>query len=135
MPEPTKSRAAVPGFALVVGSMAVVAALVVLIARVGDSRPAAPAEPAMANIDVVSDPVGASVFRADDGGLIGIAPLVISLPRSEKDLVIITKHPGYQDRRSTVPLFSASGRIDIELIRIGAKERPIPPPPPDGWTP
>jgi hypothetical protein len=135
MSEPTKPRSPVPPFAKVVGAMVVVAAVIAIVVRAGDAgrAPATPPGPPMTNVDIVSDPVGASVFDAD-GGLIGVAPLVISAPRSEKELVIFTKYPGYQDRRSTVPLFSETGRIDVELIKIGAKE-PHPKPLPDHWVP
>jgi PEGA domain len=136
MSDPTTSRSSVSTFALVVGGMVAVAAVILLVVRAGGSgEVAAPPEgPAMANIDIVSDPVGASVFLADDGGLIGTAPLTITRPQSDKELVVITRHEGYQDRRSTIPLFAANGRVDIELIRIGEKERPVPQRP-DGWTP
>jgi hypothetical protein len=134
MTEPTKPRSSLPPFAKVVGAFVAVAAVIAIVVRAGDGgRPVAPSGPPMTNVDVVSDPVGASVFDAD-GGLIGVAPLVISVPRSDKDLVIFTKYPGYQDRRSTIPLYSASGRIDVELIKIGAKE-PKPKPLPDHWAP
>lgn len=135
MPEPTKSPPALYGFLKVVGALVVVAAVIAIVVRAGDAGrgPSEPPGPPMTNVDVVSDPVGASVFNAD-GGLIGIAPLVISVPKSDKELVIFTRHEGYQDRRSTIPLYATSGRIDVELIKIGEKERHVKALP-DGWTP
>ena len=134
MPEPTKSPAALSSLLKVVGALVVVAAVIAIVVHAGEGgRASTPPGPPMTNVDVVSDPVGASVFDAD-GGLIGIAPLVISVPKSDKDLVVITKAEGYQDRRSTVPLYATSGRIDVELIRIGEKERPVKALP-DGWVP
>jgi hypothetical protein len=123
-------------FALVVGAIAVVAAVIFVVVRAGDAgrEPAVPPGPPMANIDIVSDPVGASVFLADDGGLIGIAPLVLTRPQSDKDLTIIVRHEGYKDRRSTVPLLSPSGRIDVALTAIGEKD-PVVPAPHDGIAP
>jgi hypothetical protein len=135
MPEPTKAPSALSSFLKIAGAMVVVAAVIALVVRAGDAGRASldPPGPPMTNVDVVSDPVGASVFDAD-GGLIGIAPLVISVPRSDKELVIFTRHEGYQERRSTVPLYSVSGRLDVELIKIGEKERQVKALP-DGWTP
>jgi hypothetical protein len=119
MPEPPQSRAAGHPFAVAVGAIVAVAAVVVVVVRAGSTGPA-PRDPGVTNVDIVSDPVGASVIRADDGGVLGLAPLTLTLPKSETDLPVIVRHEGYQDRLVKVPLFSMSGRIDVELIKIGA---------------
>jgi hypothetical protein len=136
MAEPSGSRAGVRSYAIVVGALAVVVAVVVFVVRAGDAaRGGGAPEPALSNVDIVSIPSGATVFRAPDGGVLGTTPFTLSLPKSDKDLAVIVRADGYQDRRVTVPLFSESGRVDVTLTAIGADAAPVPPPPPDGWVP
>ena len=104
----------------------VVVALVAVVAvalRLGSAGPAAgeaSSVPALTNVDIVSVPAGAVVVRADDGGVLGQTPLVLSVARSDTALPVILKADGYEDRRVAVPLFSESGRVDVTLTALGA---------------
>jgi hypothetical protein len=126
-------RTASLSFALAVGAILAVVAVVILIVRAGDAAHTdAPAGPPLTTIDIVSDPPGATMVRADDGGLIGVAPFTASLPKSDSELPVFVKLEGYQTRWLTVPLFSVMGRIDVKLWRDGV-DSGIPASPPDHW--
>jgi hypothetical protein len=113
--------------------MLAVVVVVVLIVRAGDAaRTDVPAGPPHTTIDIVSDPPGATMVRADDGGVLGVAPFTASLPKGEGELPVFVKLDGYQTRWLTVPLFSVTGRIDVKLWRDG-EDSGIPPSPPDHW--
>jgi len=128
-PQRTASRS----FALAVGAIIAVVAVVILIVRAGDAAHTdAPAGPPRTTIDIVSEPPGATMVRADDGGLIGVAPFTASLPKGEGELPVFVKLEGYQTRWLTVPLFSETGRIDVKLWRNGV-DSGIPPSPPEHW--
>ena len=88
----------------------------------------------MTTVTVVSDPAGATVTLAD-GGLLGVTPFELTVPKRDADLPVTVRREGYQDSHVTVPLFSATGRIDVMMTAIGAKPPKPPKPPPDGWTP
>jgi hypothetical protein len=134
MPEPTRSRLSVGPFATVVGAMVAVVAVVAFVVRVGDAGRSTRTDPGITTIDIVSEPPGASVVRADDGGVLGLTPLNVSFPKSDKDLAVVVSHEGYQDHRANVPLFSASGRIDVTLTPVGVDAAAVPSLP-DHWTP
>ena len=110
-------------------------AVVIFVVRAGDVRREAPVEPEITNVEIFSLPEGASVVRADDGGVLGQTPMTLTMPKSDKDLLVIFKADGYQDHPVKVPLFSETGRVDVKLTAIGADAAVSPPPPPDGWVP
>jgi hypothetical protein len=122
---------------LALGAIALVVALVMLVVRAGEGgRSAAPEapQPPMTTVMIVSEPAGATITRPD-GGVLGKSPLTLTLPKSDGDLVVIVSLDGYQSRRSSVPLFSQSGRVDVALSPNGVDAAVNHPPPPDGWTP
>jgi hypothetical protein len=82
----------------------------------------------------VSDPSGATVTLAD-GGVLGVTPFKVTFPKREAELPVIVSREGYQTRRLTVPLFSATGRIDVMMTAVGADAPPPPKPLPKDWTP
>jgi hypothetical protein len=132
MSQPSSSRAP-RTFMLVVAGMVVVALVAIFVVRVGGGRDAPVADPNLANIEIRSAPSGATVLLLD-GGVLGTTPFVAALQQSPKELPVVVKLEGYQDHPLTVPLFSANGRIDTKLTRIG-EDAAVPRPLPDGWTP
>ena len=88
---------------VVVGALVAVVAVVVLVVRA--SRPTEPVEtgPVMTTVTIVSDPAGATVKDAD-GGLLGVAPFDLIVPKREVELPVVVSREGYQDSRITVPL-------------------------------
>jgi hypothetical protein len=121
-------------FVLVVGALVAVVAVVVLIVRA--SRPAEPVEtgPVMTTVTIVSDPAGAPVSDAD-GGLLGVAPFDLIVPKREAELPVVVRREGYQDSRITIPLYSVTGRVDVKLWGVGEKRPPPPKPLPKDWSP
>ena len=121
-------------FAAVVGALVAVVGVVLLVVRAG--RPSEPVEtgPAMTTVTIVSDPAGATV-RDADGGVLGVAPFDLTIPKRDVDMPVVVSRDGYQDSRITVPLYSATGRIDVKLWAIGEKRPPPPPPLPKDWSP
>jgi hypothetical protein len=135
MTEPAPPPAAGRPFAIVVGAMVAVAAVVIVVVRAGDAgQSAGPAEQPVTTIDIVSDPPGASVTRADGGGVVGITPLTATFPKRDAELAVIVRREGYQERHVTVPLFSVTGRIDVMMLPVGA-EPPSVPVLPEHWNP
>jgi hypothetical protein len=138
MSEPTPRRP-LPGAVLVLGSMILVGGVVALVSLSGrPSGPPPPPEPDETEIELVTDPVGATIYLIGDAGVgeaLGLGPMTLKRPRENKELFVVTRYPGYKERRSTIPLFSKSGRIDIELIKVGAPDPKPPKALPDGWTP
>jgi hypothetical protein len=135
MVEPSGPRAGGRPILSIVVALVVVVAVVVFVVRAGSADRAGPPSPELTTVDVVVIPVGATLVRADDGGVLGQAPLTLSLVKSDTDLPVIVKAPGYQDRLVKVPLFSETGRVDVTLIAIGADAAAPPRPTPDGWNP
>jgi hypothetical protein len=121
-------------FAAVVGALVVVVGVVLLVVRA--NRPAEPdtSGPPMTTVTVVSDPAGATVTTAD-GGVLGVTPFEYTVEKRSAELPVTVRREGYQDSHITIPLFSATGRIDVMMTAIGAKPPTPPKPPPDGWTP
>jgi hypothetical protein len=123
-------------FLVVVGALVAVVLVVLLVVRGSrTSEPGAPSGPEMTTVTIVSDPSGATVTSADDGGVLGVTPFELTVPKKDGEMPIIVRREGYQDHRSTVPLFSATGRIDLKLTAVGEKPPPPPKPLPDGWAP
>lgn len=135
MAEPFGPGARLRPYAIAVGALVVVIAVVTFVVRAGDARREAPVEPEITKVEIFSLPVGAFVVRADDGGLLGQTPMTLTTAKSDKDFPVIVKADGYQDRPVKVPLFSETGRVDVRLNAIGADAAASPPPPPDGWVP
>ena len=90
--------------------------------------------PATTTVTIVSDPAGATVKDAD-GGLLGIAPFELTVPKRDAELPVVVSREGYQDSRVTIPLYSATGRVDVKLWAIGEKRPPPPKPLPKDWSP
>jgi hypothetical protein len=135
MTSPTQRPAGGRTFAVVVGAMIAVVAVVVLVVRAGAGRTSdEPAGPPITTIDIVSEPAGASVVRADDGGVVGVTPLTASFPKKDGELPVIVTLEGYQTRRVMVPLFSVTGRIDVMMTKVG-EDAAVPPPLPEHWNP
>jgi hypothetical protein len=130
-PEQSGSRS----FVAVVGALVAVVVVVLVVVRAsGPTAPAVPEGPPMTDIEVVSDPAGATVTGAD-GGVLGVTPFWLKVPKREGEMPLVVRRDGYQERHVTVPLFSASGRIDVMMVAVGAKPPEPPKQPPDGWTP
>jgi hypothetical protein len=104
------SRAAAALFGAVV-----VAGAIALVLRAGARRTAQPARVERTSVEIVSDPPGATVVRADDGGVLGVTPAVVVLPKQNGVLPVIVRLDGYEPRNVDVPLFSSSGRVDVKL--------------------
>jgi hypothetical protein len=122
-------------FVAIVGALVVVAAVVLLVVR--GSRPSPPEEPTgpeMTTVKIVSDPTGATV-TSPDGGLLGVTPFDLTALKREGEMPVVVRREGYQEKHVTVPLFSATGRVDIMMTAVGQKPPEPPKPPPDGWTP
>lgn len=133
MADPAKS--ATRSFLVVVGALVTVAVVVMLVVRAGrPPEPGTPSGPPMTTVMIVSDPAGATVTDAD-GGVLGVTPFDLTVPKSNVELPVTARRDGYQDKHSTVPLFSATGRVDIMMTKVGEKPPEPPKPPPDGWTP
>jgi len=121
------------GLVAVVAGLVVTVLVVVLVRTRSADEPEA-SGPALTVVTIVSEPAGATVVRTD-GGVLGVTPFEITLPKTNSELPVLVQLPGYQTRRSTIPLFSQTGRVDVALVANGA-EAPAPPkPPPDGWVP
>ena len=134
MTAPSEPRAASRSYLIVASALAVVVAVIVIVGRAGPSAgPSAP-EPAFAVIDIVSVPTGATVNRVDGGAVVGVTPMTVTFPRSDTDVHVVVSHPGYQDRRVTVPVFSETGRIDVTLTPNGVDAAVVKPLPKD-WSP
>jgi hypothetical protein len=119
----------------VVGALIIIVVIVLIARTRSESDPPGPPAPDRTALEIVSEPAGATVVRADDGGVLGVTPFDISLPKSNAEVPVFVRLKGYQERRVTLPLFSQSGRVDVGLIAIGA-EAPAPPkPPPKNWVP
>jgi hypothetical protein len=127
-------RSANRSFATVVGALVVVLVVVLLVVRGGQTPAPVPSGPAETTVMIVSDPAGATVTTTD-GGALGVTPFTLTLPKREGELPIIVRREGYQESRTTVPLFSATGRVDVMMTAIGQKRPEPPKPPPDGWEP
>ena len=84
-------------FVAVVGALVAVVAVVVLVVRA--SRPPEPVEtgPAMTTVTIVSDPAGATVTDAD-GGLLGVAPFDLTVPKRDAELPVVVRREGYQEQ-------------------------------------
>jgi hypothetical protein len=122
-------------FLAVVGALVAVVVVVLLVVRGSrTSEPEAPSGPQMTTVMIVSDPSGATVTSAD-GGVLGVTPFELTAPKSDVEMPVLVKREGYQDHKTTVPLFSATGRVDVKLTAIGEEPPPPPKPLPDGWTP
>ncbi|HVU52774.1 MAG TPA: PEGA domain-containing protein [Polyangia bacterium] len=120
-------------FMAIVGALVAVVGVVFLVVR--GSRPSEPdSGPAMTTVMIVSDPAGATVTNAD-GGVLGVTPFDLTVPKSDGELPVTVRRDGYQDKHVTVPLFSATGRVDVMMTKVGEKPPEPPKPPPDGWTP
>jgi hypothetical protein len=117
---------------MVVGALAVVGVVIGLLVRSGPVDTVAH-EPALTSILIVSNPPGSSVVWPD-GGVLGVTPFTASLPRLESEVPVIVTHEGYNDRRTTLPLFSQTGRVDVTLTAIGA-DAAAPPKLPKDWKP
>jgi hypothetical protein len=137
MAEPSQPRPSNRSLAIVVGLMVAVALVAIFLLRVGAASKddAPPTDPKVASIQLLSLPTGATVRRADDGGVLGVTPFIVDLPRSDTDVAVVVHRDGYQDRHVTVPVFSLNGRVEVTLTAIGADAAPLPPQPPDGWSP
>lgn len=90
-------------------------AVLVMKGRGGDDAQQAPAAD-VTNVYVISEPPGATISAAD-GKPLGTTPTTLTLPRGPGEATVILRHPGYEDRRVTVPVFSQTGRIDVTLVR------------------
>jgi hypothetical protein len=122
-------------FAAVVGALVVVVGGVLLVVRAnGPSEPEAPPGPPTTTVTISSEPAGATVSTAD-GGVLGVTPFEYTTLKRNVELPVTVRREGYQDSHLTVPLFSATGRVDVMMTAIGAKPPTPPKPPPDGWTP
>jgi hypothetical protein len=121
-PEPRSA-----GRTIAIGA-AVLAAVVVAILVRGRGAPEEdkPVGPKVALIEITSVPTDSTVTRADGGPPLGRTPLMQSFPQSTEDLIVVVHHDGYQDRRVDVPLFSANGRIDVTLTKVGEDAGPSP---------
>jgi hypothetical protein len=122
-------------FASVVGALVLVAAVVLLILRA--SRPSEapePSGPAMTTVMIASEPSGATVI-GPDGGVLGVTPFDLTVPKREGELPVLVRREGYQERKVTVPLYSATGRVDVMMTAVGAEPPPPPKPLPQDWTP
>jgi hypothetical protein len=93
----------------------VLAAVVFGVTRSSHDEPPPPAAPETTEIYMVCVPPDATVTRADDGTLLGRTPLTMHFPKGNGQVTVIVHHDGYRDRRVDIPLFSATGRIDVEL--------------------
>jgi len=120
--------------AVVVAASVAVVAVVLRFGTAGRTADEASAVAAFTNVDIVSVPAGAVVIRADDGGVLGRTPFVLSVAKSDAELPVIVKADGFQDRRVAVPLFSESGRVDVTLTATGADPAAVPPSPLEGGT-
>jgi hypothetical protein len=131
-PQPSGRRS----LAAVVLALAAVFGVVLLVVRAG--RRAEPeAErtgPEMTTVMISSEPAGATV-SSEDGGVLGVTPFSLTLPKRDFEMPTHVRLAGYQEKRVTVPLFSATGRVDIMMTRVGEKPPEPPKPPPDGWVP
>jgi hypothetical protein len=122
-------------FVAVLAAFVVVAAVVLLVVRASrTSPPEEPKGPEMTTVKIVSDPSGATV-TTPDGGLLGVTPFDLTAPRREGEMPVVVRRQGFQEKQVTVPLFSATGRVDIMMTAVGQKPPEPPKPPPDGWTP
>jgi hypothetical protein len=137
MPMPEQSRAPRRSFGslLVAGAIVAGVALVVVAGRSrGPSTPER-AEPEQTKVHIVSEPAGATVAREDDGGVLGVTPFEISLPKTTGELPVVVKLAGHQSRHTTIPLFSETGRIDVALVPVGVDAASPPKAPTKDWTP
>jgi hypothetical protein len=132
MADPAKSGTR--SFLAIVGALVAVAVVVMLVVRAGHPPEPGTPPPEMTTVMIVSDPAGATVTEAD-GGVLGVTPFDLTLPKSNAELPVTARRDGYQDKHSTVPLFSATGRVDIMMTKVGEKPPEPPKPPPDGWSP
>jgi hypothetical protein len=100
--------------------LVVLAAVLFGVTRSGGDAPPPVAGPEMTNVYMTCVPNDSTVTRADDGTLLGRTPLTLTLPKSSGMLTVVVHHDGFNDRRVEVPLFSATGRIDVELTSLDA---------------
>jgi hypothetical protein len=102
------------------GAIALVVAVAAVVGVTGSSRdaPLPPAEPEMTNVYMTCEPNDSTVTRVDDGKLLGRTPMTLTFPKGNGQVTVIVHKDGYQDRRVDVPLFSATGRIDVQLTRL-----------------
>jgi hypothetical protein len=122
-------------FLAVVGALVAVVVVLMLVVRAGrPPEPGAPSGPPMTTVMIASDPAGATVTNAD-GGVLGVTPFDLTVPKSDTELPVTARREGYQDKHTTVPLIAATGRVDIMMTKVGEKPPEPPKPPPDGWAP
>jgi hypothetical protein len=121
-------------FVGVVVAVVAVVAVVLLVVRGSRTSAPKPAGPEMTTVTIVSDPAGATV-TGPDGGVLGVTPFELTVPERAAELPVQMRLDGYQEKRITVPLFSAQGRVDVLMTRVGEKPPEPPKPPPDGWVP
>jgi hypothetical protein len=93
----------------------VLAAVVFGVTRGSGDAPPPPAAPDLTNVYITCVPNDSTVTRADDGTVLGRTPMTMTFPRGNGTIAVIVHHDGFNDRRVDVPLFSATGRIDVEL--------------------
>jgi hypothetical protein len=131
MADPAKSGTR--SFVAIAGALVAVVGVLFLV--VHGSRPPEPASgPPMTTVMIVSDPAGATVTNAD-GGVLGVTPFDLTVRKSDVEMPVTVRREGYQDKHTTVPLFSQTGRVDVTMTKVGEKPPEPPKPPPDGWTP
>jgi hypothetical protein len=131
-PEPTRGAARRSSATFVVAG-AVVAIIVALTRSREAGSPEAP-QPEQTKVHIVSEPAGATVVLRD-GGVLGVTPFEVLLPKGAGELPADVKLDGYQTRHTTIPLFSETGRIDVALVPVGVDAAPPPKAPPKDWTP
>jgi hypothetical protein len=132
MADPAKSGTR--SFLAIVGALVTVVVVVMVVVRAGRPPEPGTSGPPMTTVMIVSDPAGATVTSAD-GGVLGVTPFDLTVPKSDVELPVTVRRDGYQDKHTTVPLFSATGRVDVMMTKVGEKPPEPPKPPPDGWSP
>ena len=81
---------------------------------------------AMAHCELVSEPLGADVFREADGAKLGKTPWAYDQPRGEGGLVLLLKYPGYTDRAMALDCRKGP-RHSEQLVRLPPAIKAPPP--------